>query len=81
MYPSKRRFVYPNRLADLEPFFGQPKSTLSMIINCTLNHVFEEHEHRLTNIDQPWLLNKLQMYADAIHRKGAPLMNCIGFID
>ena len=30
----------------------------------------------------PWLhQNRLQQYADAVHEKGAPLVNCFGFID
>ena len=76
-----RRFSYPNRLSDLEPFFGRPKSTLWMIINSTLDYIFEIHGHLLTNINQPWIINNLQKYADAIHQKGAPLTNCFGFID
>ena len=76
-----RRLVYPNRLVDLEPFFGRPKSTLSLIINTTLNYLYDIHGHLLINFNQPWLINKLQRYVDAIHQKGAPLSNCFGFVD
>ncbi|XP_013386696.1 protein ALP1-like [Lingula anatina] len=77
-----RRMVYPNRLADLEPMFGRPKSTLSMISKEMLNFILQEHGHLLENFDQPWLDQAhLQTYADVIHAKGAPLRNCIGFID
>ena len=77
-----RRFAYPNRLCDLESFFGRPCSTLSLIINETVLQLWHLHRHRLTSLDLPWLQQHyLQQYADTIHTKGAPLQNCIGFVD
>ena len=77
-----RRFSYPNRLCDLESFFGRPTSALSLIINETVRVIWDKHRHRLTSLDVPWLhQNRLQQYADAVHEKGAPLVNCFGFID
>ena len=36
----------------------------------------------LSTLDQPWLSSyNLQLFADAVHRQGAPLANCWGFID
>ena len=68
-----RRFSYPNRLCDLESFFGRPSSTLSLIINETVHQLWSLHRHRLTSLDLPWLQQDyLQHYADTIHMKGAP---------
>ena len=77
-----RRFAYPNRLCDLEAFFGRPTSALSLLINKTIRILWNNHRQRLTSFDMPWLQqDHLQLYADVIHEKGAPLVNCIGFID
>ena len=77
-----RRFSYPNRLCDLESFVGRPSSTLSLIINETVHQLWSLHRHRLTSLDLPWLQQHyLQQYADTIHMKGAPLQNCICFVD
>ena len=45
-----RRFAYPNRLCDLESFFGRPCSTLSLIINETVLQLWHLHRHRLTSL-------------------------------
>ena len=77
-----RRLVYPNRLSDLEPMFGRPKATLSMLVKEVTNFILDRHGHLLSSLQQPWLnLRSLQSYADAIRGKGSPLTNCIGFID
>ena len=77
-----RRFAYPNRLSDLEELFGRPKSTLSLIINQLVDFLYTSHHHRFLSLDNPWLdAAHLQLYADTIHNKGAPLQNCIGFVD
>ncbi|ESO88657.1 hypothetical protein LOTGIDRAFT_74528, partial [Lottia gigantea] len=77
-----RRLVYPNRLSDIEPMFGRHRTTLSMIVKEVTNLIMDTHGHLLSSLQQPWLnLQSLQSYADAVNRKGAPLKNCIGFID
>ena len=76
-----RRFVYPNRLVELEPFFGRPFTTISMFVNEMVDFLFEQHQQRL-KLDNPWMdQHHLQLYADTIADKGAPLDNVIGFID
>ena len=52
-----------------------------MIVNVTVNHLFDTRGHRLTNLNQPWIIDILQKYADTVHQTGAPLTNCFGFID
>ena len=76
-----RRFSYPNRLFDLEKFFGRPLSTLSLVINETVKILYDSHAHRLMNLQQPWISDRIQSYADAIHAKDAPLSNCFAFVD
>ena len=77
-----RRLVYPNRLSDLEALFGRPKSTLSLIISYSLDFIYERHGYLLSSLDQPWFQQEaLETYAEAINVKGAPLVNCFGFID
>ena len=63
-------------------WFGRDIPQLSMISNLVMNFIYENHKHRFENFGQDLLspLN-LQIYADSIHAKGAPLHNCWGFID
>lgn len=74
-----RRLAYPNRLSDLEDIFRRPPSELSAIINSMLNMLYDKFQHLLTNIDHPWI--DLDGFSLAIHQQGAPLMNCVGFVD
>ena len=77
-----RRTAYPCRYSDLIPRFGRPVPELSMITNCVVDYLYDNHAHRLTQwnhqIMSPPLL---QTYADAVSAQGAPLNNCFGFID
>ena len=76
-----RRLVYPNRLRDLETLIGRPKSTLSLIINHTLDFIYDRHGYLLSTLDHTWFQQEmLETYAAAIHAKGAPLRNCFGFL-
>ena len=77
-----RRLAFPCRYADMMPMFNRPVPELSMITNEVLNFIFENHSHRLTEWDERLLSPaNLQVYADAIHGKGAALANCFGFVD
>ena len=73
-----RRTAY----SDLIPRFGRPVPELSMITNCVVDYLYDNHGYRLTQwnhqIMSPPLL---QTYADAVSAQGAPLNNCFGFID
>ena len=77
-----KRFTYPCRYADLVPRFGRPVPQLCMIINRVVDYLFDRYSYLLHNLNQAWLSSQnLQMYADALHNKGAALDNCWGFID
>lgn len=53
-----------------------------MISNTTMNLIYDNWQHLLVNLNQPWLSRQhLQEYAEVIHEKGAALENCWGFID
>ena len=64
------------------PRFGRSVPELGLILSEVCNYVYNTHGHLLSDLNQPWLQpNQLQGFADAIHRKGAALNNCWGFID
>ena len=54
---------------------------LSFTISTVLDSIYDNFSDQITTLDQPWLADRFQEFADAIHIKGAPLQNCIGFID
>ena len=63
------------------PRFARPVSQFCMISN-HMNLLFTQWDHLLTNLNQGWLDTlHLEMFAAAIHAKGAPLKNYWGFID
>jgi hypothetical protein len=77
-----KRFAYPCRFADLIPRFGRPVPQLCMITNTIVEDLYERYSHLLHDLDQPWLSpESLQIFATAIHNKGAALDNCWGFVD
>lgn len=77
-----KRFAYPCRLSDMISRFGRSVPEISLILSEVTSHIADSYGHLLQSLDQPWLqpLN-LEMYADAIYRKGAALDNCWGFVD
>ena len=47
-----------------------------------VNYLYENYAELLHDLRQPWLSQQhLQLYADAIDKKGAALNNCWGFVD
>ena len=77
-----KRYTYPCRYAGLVPRFGRPVPQLCMITNLVLDYLLDRYGDLLHNLNQGWLSpQSLQVYADAIHNKGAALDNCWGFID
>ena len=43
-----RRVSYPCRYSDMIPRFGRPVSVLSLITNQTLDYIYENHGHLIT---------------------------------
>lgn len=77
-----RRFAYPCRLEDLVPRFGRAVPQISMVVNQTMDLIFDKYSHLLSDLNQPWLAPvRLSEFAEAVHQKGAALDNCWGFID
>lgn len=67
---------------DLEKTFGREKRDLGNVFNATLDWIYDNHCDSLYDITNWWMEeDMLQSYADAVKQKGAPLDNCIGFID
>ena len=77
-----KRVSYPCRYSDTIPRFGRLVSVLNLITNHTLDYIYENHSHLITQWNRN-ILNPgdLQIYADSISRKGAPFKNCFGFVD
>ena len=77
-----KRFPYPCRYSDMIHRFARPVPEISMITNTVMDHIFLSHGHGISRWNFDILSPPmLQEYADVIHAKGAPLNNCIGFID
>ena len=61
--------------------FGRSVPEMSMIVNQVIDYIYETHGHLVTEWNNPLLHPvALQSYADAIHRNGAALDNCFGFV-
>ena len=77
-----KRTSFPCRYSDMIYRFGRPVPILSMVTNQVVDYIYQAHAHRITQWNNQ-LLNpaSLQLYADAIGRKGAALENCLGFVD
>ena len=72
-----KRFAYPCRYSDLIPRFARDIPQICLISNAMMNHIYNKHHNLLENMDQSWLSREhLQLYANAIHSKGAYLSNC-----
>ena len=77
-----KHFGYPCRYADLVTRIGRPVPQLCMISRKVVDEIFDRYSHLLTELDQPWLSREnLQIFANAVHDKGATLDNCCGFVD
>ena len=77
-----KRFAYTCCYADLVTRFGRPVPQLCMISNLVVDEIFDRYSHLLTDLNQPWLSREnLQIFANAVHNKGAALDNCWGFVD
>lgn len=76
-----RRLAYPNRLHDLSLLFNRHISDISRFISAGIDFIFDTWKHLLHWNEKHLTLKKLREFASVITKKGAPLSNCIGFID
>ncbi|KAK6165595.1 hypothetical protein SNE40_022496 [Patella caerulea] len=76
-----QRMAYPNRLCEMEKEFGRSSTSLSFLANTFAQELMDAHGHLLSDIQQPWIVDNLQEFADSIHKKGAAMTNIWGFID
>ena len=77
-----KRFAYPCRYSDMIAIFGRSVPELSMISNQVTDCIYTTHGHKVT-LWNHGILNPplIATYANAVHSKGAALVNCFGFID
>ena len=76
-----KKFAYPVRYGDMVSRFGGPAPQFSVISTRMTDMIFNLQGHHLSNFQQQWLSPvNLQIFADAIHAKGAALDNCWGFV-
>ena len=77
-----KRFAYPCRYGDMIPLFGRLVLVICMITNHVLDFIYSNHSQLITEWNNSLLSpNLLEVYANAVHKKGAALQNCFGFID
>lgn len=78
-----RRLAYPNRLCDLQEYFGRHYSVISSVSNKVMLHIETKFGFLLNDLTcHRWLTPAhLRGMSDAVHRKGAPLQNCWAFIE
>ena len=62
--------------------FGQSVPEICVITSLVTDLLYDNHAHRVMQWN-PYILSpeNFQVYAEAIHEKGAPLKNCFGFIN
>lgn len=77
-----KRFAYPCRYGDMVSRFARPVPQLSIITNHMMDLIYDQWHPLLTTYNHNLLSPaNLGQYTDAIHRSGAALDNCWGFID
>ena len=77
-----RRLAFPCRYFDLIAKFGRPKAVLCVIFNHMLSLIYDSFHRILSSFHQNWLSREnLMHFCQKISEKGAPLVNCWGFID
>jgi hypothetical protein len=75
------RLSYPGRLCQSSRFFGRSRAALSLFYNYIVEWIYRRYHHLLTWDHVRITQRHLERFTDAIAAQGAPLMNCIGFID
>ena len=77
-----KRYAFPCRYVDMLPLFGRSIPQICITVNTVSDFVYTRWGHLLTDLNQNWLSPaSLEVYADAIERRGAGITNCWGFVD
>lgn len=76
-----RRLASPCRWFDLERLFGMTTHALSEVFWQVLFDCKDKHDVLSGALRSDLLARRARMYADCIGENGAPLPNCVGFID
>jgi hypothetical protein len=75
------RLSYPSRLKTMESTFGRSFTTLSRIINTTIDLILDSCGH-VVSISSAFVNEEtIRRWMNAIRQKGAPLEHCVGFVD
>ena len=82
LYMLLKRFAYPCTYGDTILLFGRPVRVICMITKHILDFNYSNHSQLLIEWNNNLLSpNLLDVSANAVHRKGAALQGCFGFID
>jgi len=76
-----RNLAFPTRSQDIEIIFGMRASAIPEIFWEVIGSLRASKAHLLGTFRSPLMARRAAMHAEAIHNKGAPLTNCVGFID
>lgn len=76
-----RKLSYPTRWKDVEFMFGMRSSAMSEVFYEVIESLVGEHGELLETFRGELMKEREEMHAKAIHEEGAPLNNCVGFID
>jgi len=76
-----RKLATPCRWYDLETTFGMRSSKMSEVFWEVVECFVENKGHLLTELRVDLIEERAEQYAVAVKEKGAPLDNCLGFID
>lgn len=76
-----RKLSFPTRWKDVEKMFGMHSSATSEVMYEVVECLVELRGKLLTTFRESLMKDRAELYAKVIHEKGAPLDNCVGFID
>lgn len=76
-----RKLSYPTRWKDVEIMFGMHGPAMSEVMYEVVESLIGLRGNLLTTFRETLMRERAEMYAKAIQEKGAPLDNCVGFID
>src|SRR5258706_12248436 len=79
--PAEQAMSHPNRYKDLGLQFGWKPERVSVITKALQALLLDRWGHLLEFDYERLSKERLQLFADVIHDRGAPLTTCWGFID